>query len=379
MTLQTHPDYYVRWRDENLAPKGETAAFEKLTLIPRFNDWASWILEIRAEHLNATFLDWKNSLEVFRKSESFVAGPITTIDHLNYKKDRYKISGVGHMVHLDDRLATPEPAGPPYTTDAYDIQASTDAETQLKYYVDAHCGPGAKVARQKLTIATNQNRGSSLPGRARFYNLLAMCQSMALQGGDLGFKVTLEGTELEFEVYEPTDLTGDVKLSRELGTLVGYRVISNAPTTNHVTGAGGGQGITRIFREGEDTASQTKYDRRIESFRDRRDTTDTDEIDKSIQEELDKGADRVSVELYPTETEQARPIDDYYVGDKITATVDGVTYTTPVREMNIVVEANMETVVPVVGSPGRADSNALSDLYSKLQNVQSQLALIQKE
>ena len=379
MTLQTHPDYYVRWRDKNLAPKGETAAFEKLTLIPRFNNWASWILEIRAKHLNLAFLDWTYSLEVFRKSTSFVAGPITSIDHLNYKKDRYKISGVGYLVHLDDRLATPEPLGPPYTTDAYDIQASTDAETQLKYYVDAHLGPSAKAARQKLTIATNQNRGTSIPGRARFYNLLGMCQSLALQGGDLGFKVTINGTDLEFEVYEPEDLTDDVKLSRELGTLVGYRVISQAPTTNHVTGAGGGQGTARVFREGEDATSQTKYDRRIESFRDRRDTLDTNEIDKSVQEELDKGADRVSVELFPAETEQAKAIDDYFIGDKITAEVDGVVYTTPVREMRIVVEANRETVVPVVGSPGRVASNAFSDLYSKINSLQTQLSLVQKE
>ncbi len=379
MTQPTHPDYYVRWRDENLAPKGETAAWEKLTLVPRFNNWASWILEIRAEHLNLAFIDWKYSIEVFRKSVGFVAGPITSIDHLNYRKDRYRIAGVGHLIHLDDRLATPEPAGPPYDTDAYDIQASTDAETQLKYYVDAHCGPGAKAARQNLTIAVNNNRGLSIPGRARFYNLLKLCRSLALQGGDIGFKVTINGADLEFEVYEPTDLTDDVKLSQGLGTLLGYRVISEAPTANHITGAGGGQGITRVFREGEDTVSQATYGRRIEMFRDRRDTTDTDEIDNTIQEELDKNADRVSVELYPADTLQAGAIDDYFVGDKITAEADGVTYTTPVREMKITVTENLETVIPVVGSPGAVANDAFSDLYSKINTLQAQLALVQKE
>lgn len=379
MTAQTHPDYYVRWRDENLAPKGETAAWEKLTLVPRFNNWASWILEIRAEHLNLDFLDWRYSIEVFRKSVSFVAGPITSIDHLNYKKDRYRIGGVGHLIHLADRLATPQPAGPPYDTDAYDIQASTDAETQLKYYVNAHAGPSAKAARQQLTIATNQNRGLSIPGRARFYNLLELCRSLALQGGDLGYKVSINGADLEFDVYEPTDLTDDVKLSQEMGTLLGYRFIAHAPTTNHVTGAGSGQGIARIFREGEDTASQTKFGRRIEMFRDRRDTDDTDEIDNTIQEELDKNADRVSVELYPSETLQAGAIDDYFVGDKITADVDGVLYTTPVREMKIVVAENLESVIPVVGSPGAVANDAFSDLYAQIGNLQAQLALVQKE
>ena len=379
MVEQTHPDYYVRWRDKNLAPVGETAAWEKLTLVPRFNNPASWILDIRAEHLNVNFLDWSNSIEVFRKSMGFVAGPITGIRHLNYRKNVYRISGVGNLIHVNDKLATPQSEGPPYDTDAYDIQTSTDAETQLKYYVDAHCGPGAKVARQKLTIAANQNRGASIPGRARFYNLLELCRSLALQGGDMGFRVTINGTELEFDVYEPTDLTDDVKLSLGLGTLLGYQITSEAPTANHITGAGGGQGITRIFREGEDATSQEKYNRRIETFRDRRDTTDTDEIDNTIQEELDKKAERVSVELYLADTLQAGAIDDYFVGDKITAEADGVTYTTPIREMKITVAANLETVIPVVGSPGAVAENAFSDLYSKINDLQAQLALVQKE
>ena len=67
MTEPTHPDYYVRWRDESLNLIGETAAWEKLTLVPRFNNWASWILEIRAEHLDLDFLDWRYSIKSFER------------------------------------------------------------------------------------------------------------------------------------------------------------------------------------------------------------------------------------------------------------------------------------------------------------------------
>lgn len=322
---------------------------------------------------------------VERNNQIILSGPITDIDYQwDANANAFNLGGVDDTSVLFDRLAPPVSSGPPYSASAYDVRTGI-ASTIMRQYVDVNAAAGAVLSRQVpgLILGTPDPLvGSSVTGRARFDNLLALLQSLALAGGDLGFRVVQSETtaEIIFQVYQPSDKTASVIFSPQLGNLRAFRYTAKAADVNYVVVGGGGEGTARTFYEQGDFDSIEYFNRRIEQFRDRRDTSVSGELIQTANEELANGAARTSLQITPIDTEGLAFVSDYSLGDKVTVVANGakrgrtvppsVTIQDIIREISISVNQDGETIEPSVGTPesGRRDLFALFDRIARSES-----------
>lgn len=135
----------------------------------------------------------------------------------------------------------------------------------------------------------------------------------------------------------------------DFGTLAGWSSAVEAPAANHVYVAGGGEGTARVIREASDSASELDWGR-IETFQDRRDTTDTAELDQAGAETLAESVTPAAVELQALDTASQAFLTDWGLGTVGTARVGEVSITDVIREVRIVLEGNRPPVItPVLG------------------------------
>jgi hypothetical protein len=339
----------IEIRDANLDLVGQVDDFTKLEAVLRFNLADSWILDLPARY--ASDIGPGAGIVVRRGTDVLFSGPVTKPER-NWDKDTdsLTVAGVSDDGHVEDRLAFP--SAPPYTGSAYDVRTGA-AETVMRAYVNANAGPGAASARQVagLVLAADGGLGSTVTGRARFDVLGDLLRSLAVSGGDLGFRIVQNGAALTFEVYEPEDRSATVKFSPALGNLHAFTYAPSAPEGNYVIVGGGGEGTARVFSEGGDSASITRWGRRIETFRDRRDTTNAGELAQSRDEELASKAGKMSLTIEPVDTSGIQFLRDYRLGDLVAVEVDGSTIVDVVREVKLTISPAGETVAPTVGTP----------------------------
>jgi hypothetical protein len=218
-----------------------------------------------------------------------------------------------------------------------------------------------------LTV-TNGNVGATITASARWQNLLDFIAELATAGG-IGFRCVRRN----FTTYQPTDRTQQVKFAVELGNVAGFSYTESAPDVNAVYVAGGGEGTARVVRLATSADSINRWGR-VEQFRDRRDTTDTVELDQQAQTELADGASKRGFALTPIETESIRFGHTYQLGDRVTVVIDGVPVTDIVREVVITLDAAGETVAPTVGDPSTGpDRPRIFDTVDKLRRRVRQL------
>jgi len=189
---------------------------------------------------------------------------------------------------------------------------AVNAETVMRALVAEQVGPSARPERQipRLTLGPVAGVGTPITVGFRFDALGDALRTCAIAGGGLGFRTTQVGDEIQFEVYQPIDRSGAVRFSRGLGNLRSYELVEEAPTaTVAIVGDGSGTGTNRVLREYVDQAAVATWGR-IVTFVDRRDTTDTAELDEAGAEALASGAARarLSAITVDTPTSGGRPL-----------------------------------------------------------------------
>ncbi len=348
--------YKLYVRDSGLSKVGEIDDFGKLDLISRFNQPGSFALDVPAGTDIASYLSVKGAGLILERDDlvdPIFSGPvIIKIKDWNKDQNRLTVSGPDDTIWLTRRLAYPVVTGPPYSAQAHDVRTGV-CETIMRQYVNLNAGPGANTERQVtgLTLAADTTLGSSITGRARFNNLLEFLQGLALAGGDLGFRIVQSGSDIEFQVYQPTDKTATIIFSEELGNLRAYEYSVEAAEANYFIAGGGGEGVARTFQEKGDSQSIVDWGR-IEQFRDRRDTTDTDELIQTIDEELLSKAEKTNLSTTPINTDAIAFLTDYGLGDKVTVMVDGEAIQDVIREVKITLTRDKgEVVTPTIGTP----------------------------
>lgn len=351
-------------------PVAQVDAFDRLELTLRFNDVSTWQLDGTVEGF--TGLGWDESLSIWRDGVEILTGQADEFER-EWDFERYGQwgKGVDEVIHLADKLVLPVPSGPPYTSASHDARSGA-CETVMKAYVNYHCGPSAKTERQELTIETDAGLGGSVAEDGRFDNLLEFLQAIAIKGGGLGFRVVGK----EFQVYQPSDKTGSIVFSTEMGNLKRYRYRVKRARANYVICGGGGEGTARTFAEKGDSASILRFGRR-EMFRDRRDSTDSAELLKTIDEELERYAEVFALELEPVHLLNMMPYDDYWLGDQVTAIIDGETITGVVREIRITLDETGETITPVIATPG-LKAGVLAGLLDDIKQVSSRVLNLER-
>ena len=108
-------------------------------------------------------------------------------------------------------------------------------------------------------------------------------------------------------------------------------------------------------------------------FRDRRDTTDSAELEQTIDEELGERAASTEVRMQPVDTASIAFGTDYGLGDRVTVVVDGVPIQDLIREVRILLNEGGETVTPVIADAAYRGASILptvSELRRRLSSLE---------
>ncbi|WP_075064610.1 Gp37-like protein [Ornatilinea apprima] len=344
---------------------GQIDGFTRLDLVIRFNDIGKFLLTLPAESEFSNLITWKGGIEVRRNGSHLITGLVRHFErNQDDSRNELMVGGPDENAFLSDRIVYPAPDGN-FISQAHD-SASGPLETVLKHFVTNNLGPGALPTRQILSIQVDLARGNYVERNGRFQNLLELLQETVLQSGtELGFQVR----NRVFEVFLPSDKRGEVVFSLGLGTMLEFDYTLESAKANAVICGASGELTSRIVREVSWNQSVNQFGR-IESFRDRRDTDQEDEIHQTLTEELVKNSERFSLQFRVAELEGLKAFDHWNIGDLVTVMIDGQRIEQAIREIHVKVDQkNGETIIPVVGTPGMGAVNFMSGLFERMRDI----------
>lgn len=335
----------------------------------------TWILDIDAANPATQYLTADGAgIILVEDGTTLFSGPVTEVRYKRTAETKtYEISGVDDNIVLQDRIALPEPLTAPsathtYPTNAYDTRTGV-ASTIMRQYVDRNCGPSATSPRKNslVTLGTDPVAGSTVTGNARYQPLLEILTKLAIEGGGLGYRAIQSESNIEFQVYTPTDRSSTVVFSMERGTLYEYEYSIKRSTGNYIYVAGQNEGVARTIYELFDGDSIVRWGR-VERFKDQRDTNVAADLTASGQEELETGATIATVNFTPKDTDQQHYGTHYNLGDRVTVVIDGEAFSDVIREVEFIWDSDKIKIIPTVGTQNSSSSISLYDRLSRTSN-----------
>ena len=376
--MTTYTDYQIFALDSNLDRIGLIEQWDRLEIALRFNDLGSFAFESPISLLDTGWLEFGGGVEIMRNGSFLMQGIFLGFDEDDgEKKQVITCWGADKMFWLSARLAYPVVTGPPFTSSAYDSRTGYAGDVMIDF-VDYNAGANASGARpvSGLGVATKLGVGTSLTQRARFENLLELCQEIALKGGDIGFYFD---SGFDFTPYAPTDKTASIIFSKELGNLTRYQRKIKMPQSNYIVAGGGGEGTSRTFVTVNDSASITNYGR-IEWFYDYRNAADTTQLTDAANGKLETFAEQIAIEIWPIEITNMMYGANYNLGDKVTVVLPSQTIQDKIREVKLMVTpTTQEVVTPVIGTPGsRSEQGGAANIYARTKALATRLNLLER-
>jgi len=355
-------------RDSSLDLVGVLSDYSSLQMIPRFNAVGAFVIDMSADSPQADFMVPGNGLVITRGSSVLMSGSIRepnwTISSSDGGNGKLIINGVDDMALLAGATCWPNPASAPgsQTDSVYKISGVV-AETAMRSLVNLNIGPGAQAARKisNLTLATNGGHGISITRQVnQFDNLLSVLQDIAKTAG-LGFRIVQVGSNLQFQVYEPADLSTSAKFTFGLGNLTDASYSVTYPTCTKAVVVAGGASSPRVVSvyTRADAAFPGPW---IEQFVDKTDVDSasvdlTAQMDQAADEALTSGAAQGNLTMNPIDTPGLQFGVDYTVGDKVTCQVQQDFVSDVVREVNITYASDGGyTARAVIGSSDSTDN-----------------------
>jgi hypothetical protein len=366
------PPVTVQVRDQNLQILGVVDDFTSLTITPRFNAVGAFVLNISADSPKADLLIPGNGLIIRRGSDVLMSGPIREPNWSSGDggSGTLTVNGVDDMTLLAGTTCWPDPtAAPGSQTDPVYKISGVVAETAMRALVNLNIGPGAQSARKisNLTLAADGAHGASITKQVnQFDNLLTVLQDIAKTAG-LGFRIVQVGANLQFQVYEPADLSASARFSFKLGNLTDASYSVTAPTCTKAIVVAGGSSSPRVVQvyTRADPAFPGPW---IEQFADLTsvDTASVDltaQMDQAANEALTSGAAQGNLTMTPIDTPLLQFGRDYTVGDKVSCQVRDDFFSDVVREVNITFDAQGGYVAKAV--VGSSDSTNNQDVLAR--------------
>lgn len=256
--------------DKNRVFKCQIGAPESLEVTVRHNLVSTLKMSVPLAHdrLPELMADGAR-LKVSFKGEHLISGPIVA-DELTTDG----VSGLYTVTVEDDFRILREILGWPVPSAAITAQGTAEyrtytgnAESIIKTAVSEN--GVSRMGVPGLTVATNQNRGATVPGGVAFrMHPLADLLFPAVENAGLGVTVKQVGSNLVLDVYEPQ--TFPRTLSVKGRTLQQATMTRTRPTASCVVVGGSGEGKARYFRHLADLTRQTAYGMRAEVFVDDR-------------------------------------------------------------------------------------------------------------
>lgn len=386
-------DLTVEVRDASLARVGQIlptdlVGFEAAL---RLNKVGAWRLTLRSDHPLVDVLRAPGAgLIVTGPDGVLISGP--TVSALESKTaddptGTWEIIGTDDSIVLGERLAYPVPATADLAgqTSAYDTRTGK-AETVAKAFVNANIGTAAPAARKitGLTVDTDLGRGETVTVSARFDKLGELLTGILAPSG-LAFDVVQVGSGLVFRVFEPVDRSAYIRMDVDNLRLSKSEYTYTAPGATRVIVAGQGSGEARTFIERTSTeslAAETAWGRRIEVFKDQRNTDDTAELEKAGDEILvDAGKTVVGVRVEPSDDIASMQFAvDWNVGDLVTVVVGDLEVVQVVTEAAIVVAEDGVRVGATVGDPlaVAASDDVASNLISASSAQEARISNLER-
>lgn len=187
---------------------------------------------------------------LLRDNQPVIDGPLEADGPRSWAAATDADTGTVDMTYVDNvtiianELAWPNPALsiPNQITGNYqDKITGVAAETAIKHYISQNIGTGRNAERGDpaapdvwlLDVLADQGRGDIIDYAARFDSLIDICQTISEAGSNLGLVVNLVGSQLQFDVYEPTDKSARMRFTLPSGTLLASDSTESLPTLTH--------------------------------------------------------------------------------------------------------------------------------------------------
>lgn len=379
-------DISVEVRDKTLTRYGLIPAdILQIKVSPVLNGLGSWSLSLPADHPMTSILATPGAgIIVTGPTDVILSGPVTGITRVQSSGDpegTVSFDGVDDSVILSDMLAFPQPtnANPTTQTAAHDIRTGP-AETVMRAYVDANCGPSAPAPRKRanLTLATDRSRGVTVNKSARFDNLGELLASIALVG-NLGFRVVQRGNYLVFEVNDRTDRSAYVRFDILNGNVTSQEVSVAPPGATQAIVAGQGDLVNRQFvavSTPQSLADSSTWGRYIEVWVDQRQTAVVDELTQAGAEVLaGSGFTQINTKIVPTDDTTMRLGFDWNLGDIVTVVNNGIEQKSYISGYNVVADDSGVRIGLVLGDQSALSQSVLTqqvtdDLDSRVSQLE---------
>ncbi|WP_432136838.1 siphovirus ReqiPepy6 Gp37-like family protein [Streptomyces sp. bgisy154] len=351
--------------DQDLVVQGDPlAGWTSLDCTLRFNEPGSGSVDLVAHPYVMNQLQPGNRMVVIRDGSIWMAGPLEVAQDFSWgiggtgeaPPGKVTVAFSDDLARLAGYITWPDPASAwsaqPDT--AYQLTA-TNAEVILRTLVNLNCGPGAIAARQipNLALATLAGVGTTTSVNTRFEGLLAACRRVAIDGGGLGFRAVQTATQIEFEVYQPADLTATARFSSGLGNLRAVTYKQSAPTVTHALVSNSDQASPRVYVEVADSTAAAAWWRVEQLVNGTADDDTAGELTQDGTEALAGGAAPVELATVTVDTPDLRAGVDYGLGDQVTVALPtGIEVADLVRSIHLQATPDAgEYVSSLIGSP----------------------------
>lgn len=347
--------------DRDLRVVGRPVAGWRLVeAIPRFNEVGVGVMVAAATGELREQLSAGHRLVCIRDGKVFLAGPIEqiaeewSVDGDTADPGLMRVTWADDRAPLAGRVTYPNPAQQATgQTSATRSFTNTNAETILRTLANENAGPGALSARRvpRLALGPVAGVGTSVSYSTRFQPLLEELRTIATIGGGLGFRTRQDGDSILFEVYEPQDLSQQVRFAPSWGNLQRYSFDRESPRLTTAIVGGPGEGTSRTIRERTNSAAESAWGR-VEQFIDRRSTTSTAELDDAGDDALADNGETARLATVTVDTPTQRFGEHYELGDVVAVSPGaGAQVTDVVRAVYLrVTPTTGEVVTALVGS-----------------------------
>lgn len=331
------------------------------TAVFRDADVGTWQIDIPLKRRHASLFQpgWR---VLINDGDVTMSGPITDIVP-NLAEWTLTLSGVDDLVHVRDRLVYPNPLqAADAQGDAYFKRTGPAAEV-INDMVWRNALGGAlterRISPSAISPAGGGGLGSTVTANLRFKNLLEESRALARLGGVTFYMVQVPDGRIILYFRVPEDRSRWVRFTgKNTGVTEGSYNLG-APTGTAAIVAGQGEGAARTIIE---RTRPSEWGRRIEVFKDQRDTDDAAELEQSATEQLDDGAASAGAQFTVAETPRHRFGTDFFLGDTVSVEVGDLTISEPVRAVELAWDGNGRTAKLTLGDNDAADQDTPTDV-----------------
>jgi len=408
--------YRVEVRDAALSRIGIIDSWISMDLVVRYCQQGTWQMLVAAGTPQADLLQKGGGVAIYQDGVQLpiLTGQIESFQHYWTNAQHTSLGSLYFGGKCDNKLAYNRLAWPDPTKPATQQWQATDdgravsgpAGHLVWNELDKAMGTGALPNRRVagLVLGPDVTSGKTVSDVLQWDVIGTKLESW-IDTATTGYRFLYspDTKSINLELFEPRDKSKEVRFSKDLGNLREFTWSLTAPTVTRVIVACQGTGKNRYLYQQIDEDSESEWGIQIEQFLDRRDlpikadptTGEPIKADLSVTDDqfatakqaildaateaLNTGAKNGNFQLYPVDTNQIKFGRDYFVGDVVTVSIDGVEYTDIVREVAITVDSggDTETVTPSIGEQGSGNPlnlyKTVFDMREKLRKLEARM------